>query len=68
MTPLSITIKSPEKIGKKMLIEIDADKFERLAANLGFFNPDFLTSLDRAGKDVRAGKIYKLKSLKGLKK
>ena len=30
MTPLSITIKSPEKIGKKMLIEIDADKFDKI--------------------------------------
>ena len=68
MTPLAITIKSPKRSDRKILIEMDADKFERFAADLGFFNPAFLKSLDRAEKDIRAGKIYKLKSLKELRK
>ena len=68
MASLAVIIKSPEKIGKKVLIEMDADKFERLAANLGLFNTDFLKSLNRAEKDYRAGKVYKLKSLKELRK
>ena len=68
MVSLAVTIKSLEKIGKKVLIEMDADRFEKLAADFGFFNPDFLKSLDRAEKDVRAGRIYKLKSLKELRK
>ena len=68
MAPLAITIKYPEKIGKKVLIEMNADKFEKLAADLGLFNLDFLESMERAEKDVRAGRVYKLKSLKELRK
>ena len=68
MAPLAITIKSPEKIGGKVLIEMNADKFEKLAADLGLFNLDFLESMERAEKDVRAGRVYKLKSLKELRK
>ncbi len=47
---------------------MDAGKFERLAANLGLFNSEFLKSLDQAEKDCHAGKIRKIKSLKELKK
>lgn len=52
---------------KKVLVEFDADRFERLAANLGFFNPAFLASLQRAEKDYRAGRIRQVASLKELR-
>ena len=68
MVSLAITIKPAEKAGRKVLVEMDAGKFERLAANLGFFNPDFLKSLDRSEKDYRAGRFCKIKSLKELRK
>lgn len=47
---------------------MDADKFERLAANLGFLNTEFLKSLEEAEKDYKAGRIKKIKSLKELRK
>ncbi len=68
MSSLSITIKSRDKDKKKILIEMDANRFERLAANLGFFNSDFLKSLDRAEKDYKTRRIKKIESLKELRK
>lgn len=49
-------------------MEFDAGKFERLAAVLGMFNPDFLKSVARAEKDYKAGRVIKFKSLKDLRK
>lgn len=63
----TIAIK-PKINGRKILIEIDADRFERLAAGLGFFNPSFLKSLDRSEKDFKAGRIRKISSLGAIKK
>ena len=59
----TITQKSP----KKVTIEFDADKFEKLAATFGFFNPEFLKSLDRAEQDIKAGRVKRLRSLKDLR-
>lgn len=66
MSALTITIKPQINNHKKFLIEMDINKFERLAANLGFFSSEFLESLDRAEKDIKDGKIKKIKSLKEL--
>ena len=66
MNTLAIKIKTNSK-PHKFLIELDAEKFERLAANFGFFNPDFLESLNRAEKNYSTGKIKKIGSLKELK-
>ena len=59
----TITQKSP----KKVTIEFDADKFERLAASFGFLNPELIKRLDKAERDVKAGKIRKINSLKDLR-
>ena len=67
MNTLAIKIKTNSKQPDKFLIELDAEKFERLAANFGFFNPDFLESLNRAEKDYSSGRIKKINSLKELK-
>ena len=45
-----------------MLIDL-----ERLAAEFGFFGKEFLKSLERAEKDVKAGRIRKVQSLKQLR-
>jgi len=68
MSSLSVTIKPKTSRNRKFLIEMDFDKFERLAANLGFFSADFLKSLNRAEKDYKTGKVKKIKSLKDLRK
>lgn len=67
MPSLNITIKKPINSGRKILVEMDADKFERLAANLGLFSLDFLKSLDRAERDYKLGRVKKIKSLKELR-
>jgi len=68
MASLTITIKPRTNQAKKILVEMDVEKFERLATDLGFFSPEFLKSLDRAEKDYRAGRFKKIKSLKELRK
>lgn len=50
------------------MVEFDVDQFERLAAAFGMFNPDFIKRLDKAEKDVKAGRIRKINSLKDLDK
>lgn len=62
------SIKSGQKSPKKVTIEFDADKFEKLAALFGLFNPEFLKELDESEKDYKEGRFRKIKSLKDLRK
>ena len=67
MSSTTLSIQAPVKGGRdKFIVEINAERFEKLAADLGFFNPDFLESIDRSEADYRAGRFKKLKSLKEL--
>ena len=68
MESLTINIKSSRSLEQKVLIEMDVKKFERLAANLGFFSSEFLESLSQAEKDYKSGRVRKIKSLKELRK
>ncbi|MBU4369575.1 hypothetical protein KKG58_02315 [Patescibacteria group bacterium] len=68
MASLDITIKSRLKRPQKILVEMNVDRFERLAAGLGFFSSDFLKSLGKAEKDYQNGRIKKIKSLRELRK
>ena len=63
----TITVKRGEDGSRKVLVEIDANRLERLAANLGFFSQDFLSSLDRAEKDYSTGKTKKVRSLESVR-
>ena len=67
MSSIDIKIKDRSSSSKRVLIEMDFDKFERLAADLGFFSPEFLDSVEKAEKDCATGKVKKIKSLKDLK-
>ena len=67
MASLTVNVRAKTKLGKKILVEFDADKFERLAADFGFFGPDFIQSIERAEKDYRAGRVKKIRSLKSLR-
>lgn len=63
---MNIKIKNQAK-SKKICVEMDADKLERMAANFGFFNDNFLDSVAKAEKDHKAGKSRKIKSLSSIK-
>lgn len=62
MNTLAIDMKANSK-KRTLRVEIDAARLERLAAGLGLFNPDFLDSVARAEKDLRGGRVRKVKSL-----
>ncbi|MBI4652633.1 hypothetical protein HY750_00025 [Candidatus Kuenenbacteria bacterium] len=62
MASLAFTIK-PQIKHQKIMLEMDAEKFEKLAVLFGFFNPEFLNSLNQAEKDYKAGRVKKIKSL-----
>ncbi|MGZ8842226.1 MAG: hypothetical protein ACXW18_01105 [Pyrinomonadaceae bacterium] len=64
MVTLELTIK---KKNNRVLVEMDAERFEKLAADFGFFGEDFLKSLDRAERDLKAGRTRTVKSLKELR-
>lgn len=66
MVSLNLTIKKGKNKSHKM-IEFDVEEFEKLAALFGMFNPDFLKSLTRAEKDIKAGRVREIKSLKELR-
>lgn len=67
MSSLNLTIR-PQATTRKIMVELDADKLEKLATSLGFFSPDFLKSLNRAEKDYKLGRVRKIRSLKDLRK
>lgn len=67
MTTLALTIKTaPRARQRKVVVEMDASKLERLAANFGLLNPDFLASVARAERDYETGRVRKVRSLKEL--
>lgn len=68
MNSLQMAITSGLKRSRKIQVELDADQFERLAANFGLFNPEFLESIERAEKDYREGRARTVASLKELRK
>jgi hypothetical protein len=47
-------------------VELNPSRFERLAADLGLFNPEFLSSLKKAEQDIITKKTRKITSLNQL--
>jgi len=68
MSSVVFKIKESRSEPKKFTVSFDADRFERVAAGFGMFGEEFLESLDRAEKDVKAGRVKKIKSLVSLRK
>ncbi len=62
----TITVERKPK-SKRIIVEIDADKLERLAASLGLPSPGFLHSIARSEKDITLGKTRRLRSLRELR-
>lgn len=63
----TITVERKPK-SKRVIVEIDAEGLERLAANLGLFTPDFLRSLSHAERDIAFGRTKRLRSLRELRR
>lgn len=51
---------------KRIVVEMDATRLERLATALGFYSDDFIKSLERAERDVKEGRVKKLSSMRDL--
>ena len=64
MATLEVTIK---KKNNRVVVEMDAERFESLAADFGLFSRDFLASLARAERDIKADRLTKIKSLKDVR-
>ena len=67
MASLKIGIKRATGLNRKFIVEVDAGKFERLAAGFGLFNNEFLNSIGRAESDIKAGRVRKIRSLRFLR-
>lgn len=67
MNTLTLTVKPSIKRERKVRVELDAERFERLAAGLGFFSSQFVASIGRAEKEITEGKTKHLRSLKDLR-
>jgi len=52
-----------EKMKGKYVIKFDAERFERMANVLGFFNHEFLKTLKKSLADHKKGKIKNIKKL-----
>ena len=52
---------------KKIIVEMDADRLERLAADFGMLNPDFLNAVEQSERDYAAGRVYEVESLEELR-
>ena len=58
MNTLTLTVKTvPRRGEQKVLVELDAERFERLAAGLGLFRPEFIASIGRAEQEIMDGKM-----------
>ena len=64
---LNFEMKIEQKNSKKFLIEVDAEKLERIISDLGLFSSDFEKSLNQAEKDYENGDVEQIKSLKSLR-
>ena len=68
MAALTLNIRATTAAPQKLVVELDAARFEKLAADFGFFNPEFLKSLERSEADARAGRVRTITSLKELRR
>jgi hypothetical protein len=66
MASLPITIS--KKTARRYYIEIDSSRLKRLADVFGFYNPVFVEEIDQAERDIRAGRVRKIRSFKDLER
>jgi hypothetical protein len=63
----TITVERKPK-SRRILVEIDADKLERLASSLGLFSSSFVDSVSRSEEEIALGKTKRLRSLRELRR
>ena len=63
----TITVERRPK-SKRILVEIDADKLERLAASLGLFSSSLVDSISSSEKEIALGKTKRLRNLRELRR
>ncbi len=69
MSPLTLHINTTVATSpRKLVLELDAAQFEKLAGDFGFFSPEFIKSLERAEADAHAGRVRTITSLKELRR
>jgi hypothetical protein len=57
-----------EPHSRRIVVEIDADRLERLAASLGLLSPSFLDSILRSEEEIALGKTKRLRNLRELRR
>jgi len=63
----TITLATKPK-SKRIIVEIDADRLERLAASLGLLSQNFLDSISRSEEQLASAKTTRLRSLRELRR
>jgi len=66
-TMATITVERKPK-SKRIIVEIDAARLERLAASLGLFSPGFLGSVYRSEEEIALGRTKRLRNLRELRR
>lgn len=51
---------------RKIVVEMDADRLEKMAAVFGMFNPAFLEAVEQSERDYKAGRVRRVNSLREL--
>ena len=64
---LTISVRPKARL-RKFSVELDADRFERLAAGLGLFQEEFIASIERAEREISQRKMKRLHSLGDLRR
>ena len=60
----TITILDKPDSGRKTRIELDLNRWEKLADIFGFYRPEFLKTLNKSLRESKAGRVRKVKSLR----
>lgn len=67
MASMPITVEKKQKKSAKYVVEFNALSLERLAAACGWYHPEFVTSIERAERDIKAGRVKRLRSFRDLR-
>ncbi len=66
MASLLAKVRKGSAASQTISLEMNARSFERLAASFGFFSDSFLKSIQRAERDIKAGRVRTITSLADL--
>ncbi|MBP9864453.1 hypothetical protein KBC54_03330 [Patescibacteria group bacterium] len=67
MASMPVLIEQKNKKPTKYVVEFNAETLERLAAACGWFHSEFVKSIERAERDIKAGRMKRLDSFRDLR-